>query len=165
MALLSSENNPAISRLGEAMIRAQSLAIFIADDDVDDRLLIEDAFQESRLANPRRYFENGEALLQHLAGLAVSGGQLPGLLLLDLNMPRVDGRAVLASMKADPVLRRIPVVVLTTSKAEEDILRAYELGTSSFVTKPVSFDGLIAVVRTLTHYWIEIVQLPAACAA
>lgn len=147
------------------MTRAQSLAIFIADDDADDRLLIEDAFHESRLVNPRRYFENGETLLQHLAGIAGSGEPLPGLLLLDLNMPRVDGRAVLASMKADPALRRIPVVVLTTSKAEEDILRAYDLGTSSFVTKPVSFDDMIKIVQTLTHYWIEIVQLPAACAA
>jgi two-component system response regulator len=75
-------------------------------------------------------------------------------------MPRMDGRTVLTHLKADPELRRIPVVVLTTSKAEEDILRTYDLGVSSFIAKPVTFDGLVDVVRTLKHYWIEIVELP-----
>jgi two-component system response regulator len=90
---------------------------------------------------------------------------MPGLILLDLNMPRMDGRTALKHIKADPELRRIPVIVLTTSKAEEDILRTYDLGVSSFITKPVSFEGLVDVVRTLNHYWIEIVELPASEAA
>lgn len=144
------------------------MSIVIADDDADDRMLIEDAFTESRLANPRTYVEDGEELLQYLRGegrFAGGPATLPGLILLDLNMPRMDGRTVLKHLKADPALRRIPVIVLTTSKAEEDILRTYDLGVNSFITKPVSFDGLVDVVRTLNHYWIEIVQLPAADAA
>ena len=142
-----------------------TLTIVIADDDADDRMLVEDAFAESRLANPRIYVEDGEELLQYLRGEGKFAGQprrLPGLILLDLNMPRMDGRTALKHIKADPELRRIPVIVLTTSKAEEDILRTYDLGVSSFITKPVSFEGLVDVVRTLNHYWIEIVELPAS---
>ena len=144
-----------------------SIKIVIADDDEDDRLLIEDAFQESRLVNPRVYAKDGVELMDYLEmECRASGGlALPGLILLDLNMPRLDGRAVLARLKAHPRLRRIPVVVLTTSKAEEDIFRTYELGVNSFITKPVTFDDLADIVRTLTHYWIEIVQLPGAQAA
>jgi CheY-like chemotaxis protein len=147
-----------------------SLTIVIADDDADDRMLVEDAFAESRLANPRVYVEDGEQLLQYLRGEGEFAQQqqprrLPGLILLDLNMPRMDGRTVLKHIKDDPELRRVPVIVLTTSKAEEDILRTYDLGVSSFITKPVSFEGLVDVVRTLNHYWIEIVELPNAEAA
>ena len=143
-----------------------SIKIVIADDDEDDRLLIEDAFQESRLVNPRVYAKDGVELMDYLEmGCRAGGAALPGLILLDLNMPRLDGRAVLARLKAHPRLRRIPVVVLTTSKAEEDIFRTYELGVNSFITKPVTFDDLADIVRTLTHYWIEIVQLPSAQAA
>jgi CheY-like chemotaxis protein len=112
--------------------------------------------------------EDGEELLAYLRGEGKFSGQprrLPGLILLDLNMPRMDGRTALKHIKADPELRRIPVIVLTTSKAEEDILRTYDLGVSSFITKPVSFEGLVDVVRTLNHYWIEIVELPASEAA
>jgi len=145
-----------------------SLTIVIADDDADDRMLVEDAFKESRLANPRVYVEDGEELLAYLRGEGKFAGQarrLPGLILLDLNMPRMDGRTALKHIKNDPELRRIPVIVLTTSKAEEDILRTYDLGVSSFITKPVSFEGLVDVVRTVNHYWIEIVELPASEAA
>ena len=149
------------------MTTRSSMAIVIADDDGDDRMLIEDAFKESRLANPLVFVENGEQLLQCLRSqgdFALTGlaGKKPGLILLDLNMPRMDGRTALAHLKADPALRRIPVVVLTTSKAEEDVLRTYDLGVNSFITKPVSFEALVDVVRTLSHYWIEIVQLPNA---
>ena len=84
----------------------------------------------------------------------------PGLIILDLNMPKMDGREALRAIKADPSLRRIPIVVMTTSKAEEDIYRTYELGVSSFITKPVTFDGLVAVMRDLGRYWFEIVELP-----
>lgn len=150
------------------MSRKNKVTIVIADDDADDRMLIEDAFSESRLANPRMFVEDGEELLQYLKGEGKFAGKsagMPGLILLDLNMPRMDGRTALKHLKADPVLRRIPVIVLTTSKAEEDILRTYDLGVSSFITKPVTFEGLVDVVRTLNHYWIEIVELPSAEAA
>ena len=146
------------------------MTIIVADDDSDDRMLIDDAFQESRLSNPIVFVENGEQLLQCLRGqgpFAEPGKTCrnPGLILLDLNMPKMDGRTALAHIKADPDLRRIPVIVLTTSKAEEDVFRTYDLGVNSFITKPVSFEALVDVVRTLNHYWIEIVQLPGAQAA
>jgi DNA-binding response OmpR family regulator len=86
----------------------------------------------------------------------------PGLILLDLNMPRKDGREALREMKAHPELRRIPVVVLTTSRAEEDVVRSYDLGASSFITKPVSFGGLVSAMQALGRYYIEIVELPPA---
>lgn len=146
------------------MTASSSVTIVIADDDSDDRMLIEDAFHESRLANPLVFVENGEELLKYLRGEGKYAGQSatkkPGLILLDLNMPRMDGRTALAQIKADAALRRIPVVVLTTSKAEEDVVRTYDLGVNSFITKPVSFEALVDVVKTLNHYWIEIVQLP-----
>jgi CheY-like chemotaxis protein len=138
--------------------------IVIADDDADDRLLIADAFAEARIANPIDFVADGEELLHFLraegAYASRAGKPLPGLILLDLNMPKMDGRAVLEAVKADRALRRIPVVVLTTSQAEEDILRTYDLGVSSFITKPVTFDALVALVRTIKQYWIELVALP-----
>jgi CheY-like chemotaxis protein len=142
------------------------MKIIVADDDADDRLLISDAFRESKLANPVLFAQDGEELLAILRGNEqwASGRSLPGFILLDLNMPRMDGRTALSHIKSDPYLRRIPVVVLTTSKAEEDVLRTYDLGVNSFITKPVTFEGLVEVVKTLNHYWIEIVQLPAAAA-
>ena len=127
-----------------------SISILIADDDADDRMLIEDAFRESRLSNPLAFVENGEELLHYLrcqGKFEGRTGPAPRLILLDLNMPKMDGRTALKHLKADPELRRIPVVVLTTSKAEEDILRTYDLGVSSFITKPVTFQGLVDVVR------------------
>ncbi|MDX2156636.1 MAG: response regulator [Hyphomicrobiaceae bacterium] len=140
-----------------------SISILIADDDADDRMLIEDAFRESRLSNPLSFVENGEELLHFLRAQGKFESRratdLPRLILLDLNMPKMDGRTALKHL-ADPDLRRIPVVVLTTSKAEEDILRTYDLGVSSFITKPVTFQGLVDVVRALNNYWIEIVELP-----
>lgn len=145
----------------------KSITILIADDDADDRMLIDDAFRESRLSNPLAFVENGEELLHYLRCEGKFAGRsaadpAPRLILLDLNMPKMDGRTALKHLKADPELRRIPVVVLTTSKAEEDILRTYDLGVSSFITKPVTFQGLVDVVRALNTYWIEIVELPAA---
>jgi CheY-like chemotaxis protein len=143
-----------------------TVEIVIADDDTDDRMLVEDAFSENRLSNPLVFVEDGLELLEYLKCEGKYAGRErtrpPGLILLDLNMPRMDGRTALSHLKADPALKRIPVVVLTTSKAEEDILRTYDLGVSSFIAKPVTFDGLVDVVRTLNHYWIEIVQLPTA---
>lgn len=142
----------------------QTICIVYADDDPEDRMLVKDALDESRLANPIHFVEDGEQLMDYLkrrgqyADLAEK--PYPGLILLDLNMPRKDGREALEEIKADPKLRRIPVVVLTTSKAEEDICRSYDLGVSGFIVKPVTFDSLIEIVRTLGKYWFEIVELP-----
>jgi CheY-like chemotaxis protein len=144
----------------------RSVTILMADDDEDDRVLTADALKDARLANDIRFAVDGEDLLNYLRGRGAyaDGGveaPWPGLILLDLNMPKVDGREALAEIKADPVLRRIPVVVLTTSKAEEDIARTYDLGVNSFITKPVTFDGLVQAMRTLTNYWFDLVELPA----
>jgi CheY-like chemotaxis protein len=140
------------------------IVILLADDDEEDRMLAADAMRESRVANDLRFVEDGEELLDYLYRRnrysAPDAAPTPGLILLDLNMPRKDGREALREIKADPDLRRIPVVVLTTSKAEEDIYRTYDLGANSFITKPVSFDGLVSVMRDIGRYWIEIVELP-----
>jgi CheY-like chemotaxis protein len=140
------------------------ITILLADDDADDRMLTKDALAESRLANDLRFVEDGEELLDYLlkrGKYADADAPRPGLILLDLNMPRKDGREALREIKADPTLRQIPIVVLTTSKAEEDIYRTYDLGVNSFITKPVTFDGLVTVMRALGRYWFEIVELPA----
>jgi CheY-like chemotaxis protein len=140
------------------------ITILIADDDDDDRILARDALNESRLANDLRFVEDGEDLLNYLRRIGKyadpATSPRPGVILLDLNMPRKDGREALREMKSDPNLRAIPVVVLTTSKAEEDIYKTYDLGVNSFITKPVTFDGLVAVMQGLRRYWFEIVELP-----
>ncbi|HTV40362.1 MAG TPA: response regulator [Candidatus Sulfotelmatobacter sp.] len=140
------------------------ITILLADDDPDDRKLTRDAFIENRLANDFHAVEDGEELLDYLHRRgqyeSMRGDPLPGLILLDLNMPRKDGREALKEIKADPELRRIPVVVLTTSKAEEDIVRTYDLGVNSYVTKPVTFKSLVELIRVLGRYWFEVVELP-----
>jgi CheY-like chemotaxis protein len=140
------------------------ITILLADDDPDDRKLTQDALAESRLGNELRCVEDGRELLEYLrrqGRFAESGAApRPGLILLDLNMPRMDGREALHEIKSDPSLRSIPVVVLTTSKREEDVFRTYDLGVNSFITKPVSFESLVEVVRVLGRYWFEIVELP-----
>lgn len=145
--------------------RNNHITILVADDDPDDRLLIDEAFEENRIANDLRFVEDGEELLNYLERTGKYEGGIdaprPGLILLDLNMPRMDGREALKRIKANPALATIPVVVLTTSKQEEDILRTYGLGVNSFITKPVTFEGLLRVAQIVTSYWIEIVQLPA----
>ncbi|MGH9894358.1 MAG: response regulator [bacterium] len=137
----------------------------MADDDPDDRLLAKDALAEARVVNDLRFVSDGEELLDYLHGRgrysAPDSAPRPGLILLDLNMPKKDGREALQEIKANPELRQIPIVVLTTSKAEEDIYRSYDLGASSFIIKPVTFEGLVEVMKTLGRYWIEIVELPA----
>jgi CheY-like chemotaxis protein len=143
-----------------------SVVILMADDDADDRDLTRDALVESRLANDLHFVEDGVQLLDYLqqrgAYSKPGSAPRPGVILLDLNMPRRGGREALRAIKADPDLRNIPVVVMTTSKAEEDIAQSYELGASSFITKPVTFAGLVEVVRGLGKYWFEIVELPPA---
>ncbi len=139
------------------------LVILMADDDADDRLLAQDAANECRLSAELRFVEDGEELLEYLRQSGkYAGGDAPspGLILLDLNMPRKDGREALREIKSDPALRRIPVVVLTTSKADTDIGKIYELGANSFIAKPVSFDALVNVMKTLANYWFGVVELP-----
>ncbi|HEX4924454.1 MAG TPA: response regulator [Bdellovibrionales bacterium] len=142
----------------------REVPILIADDDIEDRELIRDALEESRLLNRLIFVSDGEELMEYLQGRGRFKNReenpLPGLILLDLNMPKKDGREALKEIKGDTGLRKIPVVVLTTSKAEEDIARTYNLGVNSFVTKPVTFDSLVAVMRDLGRYWFEIVELP-----
>lgn len=140
------------------------ITILMADDDPDDRLLTEEALSESHLLNDLYFVENGEDLMDYLhhRGKYLDPQQAPrpGVILLDLNMPKKDGREALQEIKADPSLRQIPIVILTTSKAEEDIYRTYDLGASSFITKPVTFESLVEVMQTLGKYWFEIVELP-----
>ena len=142
----------------------EPITILMADDDADDRRLTRDALEESRLANDLRFVENGEELLDYLRHqgkfTSVEDAPRPGLILLDLNMPRKDGRTALKEMKADPDLRQIPVTVLTTSKADEDIFRSYDLGVNSYIVKPVTFEALVDILQTLEKYWFEIVELP-----
>ena len=143
---------------------AQPIVILMADDDADDRLLTQDAMTDARVINDLHFVTDGEELMEYLYRRgryadAVSAPR-PGLILLDLNMPKKDGREALKEIKDDPDLRRIPVVILTTSKAEEDIYRSYDLGANSFITKPVTFEGLIELMRVMGRYWIEFVELP-----
>jgi two-component system response regulator len=146
------------------MIRhGKPIEILMADDDPEDRMLVMDAWEESRLANNLSFVEDGEELMDFLYRRGKYEGLIdphhPDLILLDLNMPRKDGREALKEIKADPKLRRIPVVVLTTSKEEADILKTYDLGANSFIKKPVTFESLVEVVRTIAKYWFQIVEL------
>lgn len=140
------------------------ITILMADDDADDRLMTKEAFEESRLANDLRFVEDGVELLDYLHRRGKYADPLssprPGLILLDLNMPKKDGREALKEIKSDPKLRAIRVVILTTSKAEEDIYRTYNLSAASYITKPVTFAGMAEVIKTLGKYWLEIVELP-----
>ncbi len=141
--------------------------ILMADDDADDRLMAEKAFLEAKLDNGLRFVEDGEELMDYLLHRGkytnTTLHPLPGLILLDLNMPRKDGREALKEIKAHPQLHRIPVVILTTSKAETDILRSYDLGVNSFITKPVTFQGLVEAMRVMKQYWFQLVKLPNGC--
>lgn len=139
-----------------------SIPILIADDDDEDRMLARDALNESRLANTVFFVEDGVDLLDFLyqRGPYSNSAPRPGLILLDINMPRMNGFEALREIRRDPDLRSIPVVMLTTSRAEEDIVRSYDLGVNSFISKPVTFEGLVDVMRTLGRYWFEIVDLP-----
>jgi CheY-like chemotaxis protein len=147
-------------------VPTRPFTILLADDDEEDRELARDALQDSRLANQMKFVVDGQDLLDYLrhegrwAGPEVDAPR-PGIILLDLNMPKKDGREALAEIKADESLRRIPIVVLTTSSDEADILSSYDLGVSSFITKPVTFAGLVEVMRTWSRYWFELVELPS----
>jgi CheY-like chemotaxis protein len=141
-----------------------SISILLADDDEDDRLLTADALRVAKVANVLHTVNDGEELMDYLhhrgkyAPPALS--PRPGLLLLDLNMPKKDGREALREMKAHPELRSIPVVILTTSRTENEIESTYALGANSFMVKPVTFEGLVQAMKTLTEYWFQIVEVP-----
>lgn len=147
---------------------SKPIVILLADDDSEDREMTRKALDKNRLANEFYTVADGEELLDFLnhrgAYAPPALSPTPGLILLDLNMPRMDGREALAAIKADPALRRIPVVVMTTSKAEEDITRTYDLGSNSFISKPITFAGLIDVTKILGLYWFQIVTLPQPAA-
>ncbi|MEO0620539.1 MAG: response regulator, partial [Pseudomonadota bacterium] len=139
----------------------RQIPILIAEDDPDDRMFMRDAFDESDFEHEIAFVENGEELLSYLKGEGeYASAPRPGLILLDLNMPKMDGRTALLHIKANPSLRRIPVIVLTTSRAEEDIEQTYDLGVSSYISKPSSADGLKEVIATLNGYWSNLVALP-----
>jgi CheY-like chemotaxis protein len=144
-------------------LHGKPIEILMADDDPEDRMLVLDAWEESRLANNLSFVEDGEELMDYLRRQGKYDSFIdkpfPDLILLDLNMPKKDGREALKEIKSDPKLRRIPVVILTTSKEEADILKTYDLGANSFIKKPVTFDSLVEVVRTLAKYWFQIVEL------
>jgi two-component system, response regulator len=141
-----------------------TIRILMADDDPDDCMLTRDAFAEAHLINDINFVSNGQELLDYLRHQGPyappNTASRPNLILLDLNMPVKNGREALQEIKADPELRSIPVIILTTSQAEEEILRAYDLGASSFITKPVLFESMIEIVKSLGEYWFEIVELP-----
>jgi CheY-like chemotaxis protein len=143
---------------------AKTDLILLAEDDSDDRLLILEAIEDCGWQGELRCVDNGEELLDYLSRrgkykLAVPAPR-PGLILLDLNLPRKDGRQALREIRASPALRKMPVVVLTTSKADTDIANVYDLGANSFITKPVQFEDLVNVIRNLCSYWFSTVALP-----
>lgn len=138
--------------------------ILYADDDPEDRMLTEEAFEESNLSVQLQFVEDGEELMSYLFNTGKYQDQdkypSPDLILLDLNMPKKDGRECLKEIKDNEQLRKIPVVVLTTSNDEEDVIKTYNLGVSSFITKPVSFESMVEVVQSLNKYWFQVVRLP-----
>jgi len=142
----------------------KSVFILMAEDDPDDCLMIAKALEDHRIVNRVRFVSDGEELMKYLRHEGLYSNQesnpLPALILLDLNMPKLDGREALQTIKSDPLLRHIPVVVLTTSKADEDIARCYREGANSYITKPVTFEGLVEVLKSLKNYWFEMAELP-----
>jgi len=143
------------------------ITILICDDDEDDRGLTRQALEDAHISNSLRFVEDGEQLLDYLHQRGEYSGETgaaprPGLILLDLNMPKMDGREALQRIKEDPTLVDIPIVILTTSGLDIDIIRSYQLGVNSFITKPVTFSGLVEAMNVLGRYWLEIVELPPA---
>ena len=146
-------------------IHSKPIVILVAEDDDEAQMLLQEAMEEHKLSNTLKFVSDGEELLDYLKNEGKYANKeahpSPGLILLDLNMPRKDGREALAEIKADEKLKLIPVVILTTSKAEEDIVRSYQLGVNSFITKPVTFEQLVDVSGAIGKYWFEIVELPS----
>ncbi len=146
------------------LVSKKPIVLLIADDDEEDREMTLEALKENFILNDVRFVEDGVELLNYLFRRGSyqdpASSPKPGLILLDLNMPRMDGREALQQIKTHPELRKIPIIILTTSQAEEDILRSYDLGVNCFITKPVTFRDFIEVTKSLGNYWFEIVQIP-----
>lgn len=143
------------------------ITILVCDDDEDDRMLTAQALEDAHVSNDVRFVQDGEQLLDYLYQRGEYAGETgtaprPGLILLDLNMPKMDGREALKIIKGDATLKDIPIVVLSTSGLDQDIVRSYQLGVNSFITKPVTFPGLVEAMNVLGRYWLEIVELPPA---
>jgi CheY-like chemotaxis protein len=141
------------------------ITLLICDDDDDDRMLTRQALEDAHISNELRFVEDGEQLLDYLYQRGEYAGETgkaprPGLILLDLNMPKLDGREALQVIKGDVTLVHIPIVILTTSGLDADVIRSYQLGVNSFITKPVTFSGLVEAMNVLGRYWLEIVELP-----
>lgn len=141
------------------------ITLLICDDDEDDRMLTQQALEDAHISNDLRFVGDGEELLDYLYQRGPFSGETgsaprPGLILLDLNMPKMDGREALQHIKGDATLHDIPVVVLTTSNLDVDVIKSYRLGVNSFITKPVTFSGLVEAMNVLGRYWLEIVELP-----
>jgi CheY-like chemotaxis protein len=146
------------------MINTSKTIVLVADDDDDDRMFTKEAFDENFVQHEMYFVKDGVELLDYLkrrnqfADPAIS--PRPSIILLDLNMPKMDGKEALKEIKTDPQLRSIPIVMLTTSRSEQDIVKTYDLGVNCFITKPVSFTAFVEVTRTLGHYWFNVVKLP-----
>jgi CheY-like chemotaxis protein len=139
----------------------EPIDVLLVEDDAGDVLLIREAFEHNKVHNNLAVVSDGVEAIEYLRREGeYADAPRPDLMLLDLNLPRKDGREVLAEVKADPGLRSIPVVVLTTSKAEEDVLRSYDLHANAYVTKPVDFDRFIEVVRQIDEFFVSVVKLP-----
>lgn len=138
--------------------------ILLADDDKEDQEFVREALAATRVKNDLICVNDGEELMDYLKRRGAysnpADAPMPGIILLDLNMPRKDGREALKEIKSDPELCKIPVVIMTTSKEERDILQTYDLGGNSYITKPITFEGLVEVIRAIGQYWLAIVQLP-----
>ena len=147
------------------MSTSNAITVLIADDDAEDRDLAQRSLRAARLDNDVRFVKDGDELLDYLhrrgAYAKPGSAPFPGLLLLDLQMPKRDGFAALREIRATPALRSLPVIVLTTSAAERDVLMSYDLGVNSYITKPVTFSGLVDAMRAIGQYWFRIVALPA----
>lgn len=139
-----------------------NLYILIAEDDADDRFLLETAFEECGFKDNIIFVQNGVELIDHLNSTSQTNGKrFPAFIMLDLNMPKKDGREVLKEIKENPELRKIPVVVFTTTRNENDIKRCYELGANSYVVKPVSYEELVRVVSHVRNYWFSVSSVPS----
>ena len=143
------------------LVQARPVEILLVEDSEGDVRLTQEALHEAKVANNLSVVEDGMLAMQFLRRQgAYTDAPAPDLILLDLNLPRVDGREVLREVKNDPELRRIPLVVLTTSRAEEDVLRAYDLHCNCYITKPVDFEQFMTVVRSIEEFWLTVVKLP-----
>ena len=142
----------------------KTITLLLAEDDPDDRMLVRQALEKCRIANNLMVVEDGEDLMDYLHRRGryadPKDSPRPGLILLDLNMPRKDGREALREIKSDHRLRDIPIIILTTSKTDEDVVRSYNLGVNSYIAKPVTFSALVGIMQAIGKYWFKIVELP-----